>query len=197
MCAKIYTKTGDQGQTSLVGGQRILKNDARIEAYGTVDELNAALGVARAALERMASLPKAAELNTDLETIQNWLFDLGSLLAATPEDRTKFALTPLTVERLQWMEARIDAATTLLQPLRNFILPSGCEAAAHLHVARTIARRAERCILVAGSSDDCAAYLPALAVPFINRLSDYLFVMARLANHIAGVGDVLWTRVTI
>lgn len=196
--AKIYTKFGDHGETALVGGQKISKSDTRIDAYGTVDELNSVLGLARAALGAATRAAAAASsgsavdglsrLNADLETLQHWLFDLGSLLASSPKDRQKYALPPMRPEQVSWLEERIDAATAVLNPLKNFILPAGDEAACRLHVARTVARRAER-LMVEMKSD-----LPEQAIPFVNRLSDYLFVMARFVNHLLGIEDVLWKK---
>lgn len=187
--AKIYTKVGDKGQTSLVGGQKVSKDDCRLDAYGTIDELNSVLGVVRNAVDRTAHGSPAPDslvvLNADLEQIQHWLFNLGSILASLPADREKFKLKNISLDQIKWLEDRIDAATAVLKPLREFILPGGSEIAAHLHVARTVARRAERFMVSIGD-------LPENAIPFVNRLSDYLFVMARLANHSVGVEDVTW-----
>lgn len=192
--AKIYTKVGDKGQTSLVGGQKVSKDDLRIEAYGTVDELNSTLGVARAELAALAvkaPRPEALDaINADLELLQHWLFDLGSLLATLPQDRAKFQLPAITPEHATFLENRIDAATAILKPLRTFILPAGSSVSARLHVARTVARRAERCMIRMHSD------LPENTVPFVNRVSDYLFVMARLCNHHLGVADVEWRKST-
>lgn len=189
--AKIYTKVGDKGQTSLVGGQKVSKSDPRIEAYGTIDELNSVLGIVRTVVDRNARQSQQPDslfkLAGDLEQLQHWLFDLGSILASLPEDREKFALPPVRQDQIRWLEERIDGATAILAPLRNFILPGGDEAAAHLHFARTVARRAER-HLVAMSE------IPENAIPFVNRISDYLFTMARLVNHYQGIEDVLWKK---
>lgn len=190
--ARIYTKVGDKGQTSLVGGQKVSKDDLRIEAYGTIDELNSVLGSARVAVgESSKKASNLAELDQDLETIQHWLFDLGSLLATIAEDREKFKLPQITQEQIQWLEARIDSATAELKPLKNFILPAGSEASARLHVARTVARRAERCMVMMG------AELPENSLPFINRLSDYFFTMARYCNHALKIEDVIWKRIQV
>lgn len=192
--AKIYTKVGDKGSTSLLGGQKVPKDDDRIAAYGTVDELNSVLGWARSALDAAARAPGApaverlATLNADLENIQHWLFDLGGLLASNREDRAKFKLAAFTPERVSWLESRIDAATAVLPPLKEFILPGGSEAASRLHVARTVARRAERRMIGLGE------HIPENAIPFINRLSDYLFTVARWVNHKLGVADVVWKK---
>ncbi|MBI3542132.1 MAG: cob(I)yrinic acid a,c-diamide adenosyltransferase [Deltaproteobacteria bacterium] len=197
---KIYTKVGDKGRTGLVGGQKIAKNDARLDAYGTVDELNSVLGLARVTVDRIArdraksgilvdrSFDSLMRLCGDLELVQNWLFDLGGLLASVPADRKKFKLAPMQDWQIRLLEERIDGATALLKPLREFILPGGSEAAAHLHVARTVCRRAERAI-VAMKKD-----VPPNAVPFVNRLSDYLFTMARYCNYLLAVEDVAWSK---
>lgn len=190
--AKIYTKVGDKGQTSLVGGQKVPKDDLRIEAYGTIDELNSVLGVVRNALaseirggHRVDAL---SHLDGDLESLQHWLFDLGSLLATMPVDREKYQLPVITAAHIRFLEERIDAATAIMPPLKNFILPAGSAPTVHFHVARTVARRAERC-MVRLTSD-----LPENAIPFLNRVSDYLFVMARLCNQHLGVTDVAWKK---
>jgi cob(I)alamin adenosyltransferase len=169
---KIYTKTGDAGETSLFGGARVPKSDARIEAYGTIDELNSFLGVAR------ASWP-ASPLDEELGRIQSDLFDLGAHLAAPGSNR----FWGVRAERVAELESAIDGMESKLPPLRNFILPGGCAAAANLHVARTVCRRAER--LVVTLHDDAS-------IVYLNRLSDFLFVAARYANLQHGVDDVVW-----
>lgn len=167
---KIYTRTGDLGETSLFGGARISKNDPRIEAYGTVDELNACLGVAR------ASWPDGS-IDAQLADIQGDLFDLGAHLAAPGSNR--FIGVPEL--RMAELERLIDAMEAELEPLKSFILPGGSLAAAQLHVARTVCRRAERLLVTLGED-----------VVYLNRLSDYLFVAARFANKSQGVADVPW-----
>lgn len=199
--AKIYTKVGDKGQTSLVGGQKVEKDDPRLEAYGAVDELNAALGLAVVVLADAATNPsksacawsegiadQLSALASELRTLQHRLFNLGSLLAAIPADCEKYKLTPITEEYIEWLEERIDAAWAPLPSLKNFILPGGSEAAARLHLARTIARRAERAVVHLGRD------VPDLALPFLNRLSDYLFAVARYANHLVGVEETVWRQ---
>lgn len=179
---KIYTKTGDDGTTGLIGGDRVRKCDPRIDCYGTVDELNAALGV--------AMVTAAADLRQRLAAIQNDLFVVGSHLA-TPDASTKAAhLPPLDEALIARLEMQIDAADATLPPLRNFILPGGGETAARLHLARTICRRAER-LLVDFSLD---RPVPTFILTYLNRLSDWLFVHARLANHAEGVADVPWVK---
>lgn len=181
---KIYTKTGDDGTTGLIGGQRVRKCDARIELYGTIDELNAAIGLAAVAAE-----PAVLQL---LRQVQSDLFVLGSHLA-TPEHEppSKTAwLPPIEEQMIARLEQQIDAAEAAMTPLRNFILPGGTELSARLHLARTICRRAER-LAVAFALD---RPVDPLTVTYLNRLSDWLFVQARHANHRAGVADVPWTH---
>jgi len=178
---KIYTKTGDDGSTGLIGGSRVSKSDPRIECYGTVDELNASIGLAAVAAD--------APLRTRLERVQAELFSLGSNLALPNDDRA-IPMAPVLDPRLvEQLETEIDTATAELAPLRNFILPGGSEAAARLHLSRTICRRAER--LAVDLPDTATAR--HLAVLYLNRLSDWLFVEARYANHRLGVADVIWS----
>ena len=174
---KIYTRAGDQGQTSLFGGARVAKNDARIEAYGTVDELSSHLGVARA-----SSIP--ADVDRMLDQVQRDLFDVGAHLASPGTSR----FAGVDVTRITELESAIDAMERELAPLKNFILPGGTLAAAQLHVGRTVCRRAERLVVALGA--ETPATLSTIA--YLNRLSDYLFVAARFANARAGVPDVEW-----
>ena len=167
---KIYTRTGDKGETSLYGGARVAKNDLRIEAYGTVDELNSFIGVAR------ASWPQSPS-DAELDSIQGDLFHLGARLAAPGTD----LFSGVAASRVEELEYAIDKMEKELTPLRNFILPGGSAAAANLHVARAVCRRAER-LLVAMGED----------VIYLNRLADYLFVAARYANARQGLPDVPW-----
>jgi cob(I)alamin adenosyltransferase len=180
---KIYTKTGDAGSTGLFGGGRVPKDDPRVEAYGAVDELNACIGVARAA----EPMPRIDEV---LVAIQRDLFAIGALLA-TP-DRAKMAqhLEKARIDdaRSGDLERAIDDADAELEPLRSFILPGGSPKAAALHVARTVCRRAERQVVRLQHEVE----LPPLAVIYLNRLSDLLFTLARLANRRAGAGEVTW-----
>jgi len=171
---KIYTRTGDHGETSLFGGSRVPKNDPRIEAYGTVDELNSFLGLARA-----SELPQS--LDDQLQQVQSDLFDIGAHLASPGTSR----FPGVEERRITELEEAIDAMERELAPLTGFILPGGTPAAAQLHVARTVCRRAERCV-VALNDDTTLRYL--------NRLSDYLFVAARFANFRGGREDVPWKR---
>lgn len=176
---KIYTRTGDTGETSLFGGARVRKDDARIEAYGTVDELNSFLGVAR------ASWPLSS-FDGQFHAIQSDLFDIGAHLASPGTSR----FAGPDAARIAALEQSIDAMEAELTPLKTFILPGGCLAAAHLHVARTVCRRAER--LVVALRDDDEATLASIT--YLNRLSDFLFVAARFANYQQRVADVPWTR---
>jgi len=179
--SKIYTKTGDSGTTGLLGGGRVGKDDLRIDAYGTVDELNAALGLARAAtLDR--------EVDQWIARIQDDLFAVGSALAdPKPDGPFQGAIGPDHAARL---EANIDAIEAELAPLTRFILPGGSPAAAHMHLARTICRRAERLIVELARPED--QHVSHHLMVYMNRLSDLLFVVARLLNHRAGVPDVTW-----
>ena len=178
---KIYTRTGDDGTTGLFGGGRVRKCEARLDCYGTVDELNAALG--------LAGVAAPAEVQSKLREIQNELFVIGSHLA-TPEAGKSASLPALDETMVARLEMQIDATETDLAPLRQFILPGGCETAARLHLARTICRRAER-LLVDFSLD---RPVPAVLLTYLNRLSDWLFVYARWVNWKSGVADVPWQK---
>ncbi|MGH7213907.1 MAG: cob(I)yrinic acid a,c-diamide adenosyltransferase [Tepidisphaeraceae bacterium] len=187
---KIYTKTGDDGTTGLVGGMRVSKCGARIECTGAVDELNATIGLVVAG----AGSPIASDvaLSEALRLIQDELFVIGSHLATPADDvAAQRALPPLNAASVTRLEEQIDAADQELPPLRQFILPGGTELAARLHLARTICRRAERVIVQFLSGD---ADAPQLVVKYLNRLSDWLFVQARFANHRAGAADVPWRK---
>ena len=180
---KIYTKTGDEGLTGLFGGGRVSKDDPRVEAYGDVDELNAVLGVVRAA----DVMPRIDEV---LVPIQRDLFSIGALLA-TP-DLTKMhqhlEKAQIHDERIAELELEIDACDRELEPLRAFIVPGGTPRAAALHVARTVCRRAERRVIHLQREVE----IPQIVVVYLNRLSDLLFTLARLANARSGAGEVTW-----
>lgn len=177
---KIYTKTGDDGTTGLFGGARVKKASARVEAYGTCDELNAVIGVARAA-------KLGAFVDGVLAAVQVDLFTLGAELATVPGKEENLGMALLGAEDAVRLEHAIDEAEKDLPPLKNFVLPGGSPQAAALHLARTVARRAERAVL---SLDDAPARREV--VVYLNRLSDLLFVLARRANADAGVADVPW-----
>lgn len=187
MTGPIYTRRGDSGETSLVGGARVPKNSERVEAYGTVDEANSAVGLARAAIttDAFGASPDDIDLDGILGFVQHRLFNCSSRLATPPgaESERTPAVTPDDVTRL---EAAIDALTAATGELDHFVLPGGCEAAARLHVARTVVRRAERRIL------DLDAHEPVddHVLAFVNRLSDLLFAAARYENR--ACGDVVW-----
>lgn len=183
---RIYTRGGDKGATSLATGARRRKDDIRVTAYGDIDETNAAIGVARLAVE-----PRDAALDAMLARIQNDLFDLGAELA-TPHDPAnpidpamRLSILPSQVERL---EKEIDELNAGLSPLKSFVLPGGTAAAAHLHLARTICRRAERVMVTLGET--AGEDLSPTALAYVNRLSDFLFVASRFVNR--EKGDVLW-----
>lgn len=179
---KLYTKTGDDGTTGLFGGARVDKDDARVEAYGCVDELAAALGAART-----SGLPPAVD--AVLEGVQSELFALGAELGCAPGSEGKLASAPIGAGDVARLEQAIDAAEAGLPALQTFVLPGGTASAAALHVARTVCRRAERAVLRASRQTAIRGEL----VVYLNRLSDLLFVLARRTNHEAGVADVPWS----
>lgn len=189
---KIYTGSGDRGKTSLFSGERIFKSDVRVEAYGDVDELNSVLGVF------IASLPVSLEsLSRELIKIQCDLMDIGAWMATTPGSAAVDMLKPLMPDRVTWIEAAIDRIEAALPPLQGFILPGGHPTSAWAHVARTVCRRAERHALrvSAGASDARVDASAGVMVTYLNRLSDYLFVLARLCNKEQKVPDTLWEAV--
>ena len=181
---KVYTRTGDDGTTGLGGGQRVGKDTLRIEAYGTVDELNSVLGVVLAAgvNETLAAA---------LGTIQNELFHLGSDLCVLEQDKAKMPVPRIEEPHVVALENLMDRLSEELSPLENFILPGGTAGAAHLHVARTVCRRAERLVVALSRQEPVGAW----TVRYLNRLSDALFVMARHENKRRGLPDVLWKGV--
>ena len=183
MTMKIYTRTGDEGDTGLFGGGRVGKDDPRVEAYGAVDELNAALGLARS----IEMMPRVDEV---LAPVQRDLFAIGALLATPDHDKMREQLAKARIDddRIAELERAIDAGEAELEPLKSFILPGGTPKAAALHVARTVCRRAERRVITLQRT----VALPQLAIIYLNRLSDLLFVLARVANRRAGAGEVTW-----
>lgn len=184
---KIYTRTGDAGETALGSGERVSKANLRIAAYGTVDEANSVIGIVRL----HTTFPDLARLDAMLLRIQNELFDLGADLCV-PDRGEPLAYEPLRMTALQAtrLEEEIDSLNADLQPLRSFVLPGGHAAAAHLHLARTIARRAERQIVALKAQG--GEHVNEHAITYINRLSDFLFVASRWVNAKAADGDILW-----
>jgi cob(I)alamin adenosyltransferase len=180
---KIYTKTGDTGDTGLFGGGRVQKDDPRVEAYGDVDELNAVLGMARA----IEALPRVDEV---LVPIQRDLFSIGALLATPDLDKMHNHLAKANIDdrRIKALEHAIDQCDEELEPLKAFIIPGGSQKGAVLHVARTVCRRAERRVVRLQREVE----IPSLVVIYLNRLSDLLFTLARVANIRTGAGEVTW-----
>lgn len=190
---RIYTRTGDDGTTGLVGGQRVKKNALRIETYGTVDECSSAIGIARAELRPLVpATPRAARLDAWLSWVQDALFNLGSDLATLPKDRWE-GMPLVGAEDAKALERGIDEAQTDLEALANFIHPGGSQAGAHLHLARTICRRAERLLYTLREAEGPIVDEP---LRFLNRLSDALFVWARWINADLRVAEHLWTPKT-
>lgn len=178
---KIYTRSGDDGTTSLFSGGRVTKTHLRVQAYGTVDELNSVIGVAR------AHRP-SAQADEWLATVQKQLFHLGADLA-TPLDAKADWVVRMDAETVAWLEASIDQMTSELPALTNFILPGGTLAAAQLHVARTVCRRAERCAIDLTQAEPVGDHV----IEYLNRLSDWLFTLARWENHQQGIPEEKWT----
>ncbi len=182
--SKIYTRTGDQGQTRLAGGQSVSKTSQRIEAYGTIDELNSALGLVGEALREQKKL---AELRNKILRIQNELFNLGAQLAVLAGDRREN--TPVIhSSHIDQLESEIDFFTSRVPSLKSFILPGGGEIAARLHLARTICRRAEREVIRLGETEP----LDGTEIPYLNRLSDWLFAAARFVTRTLNIPENLW-----
>lgn len=178
---KLYTRTGDDGSTALGGGQRVAKDSLRVAAYGTVDELNAHLGVALAS----GLAPRLAQI---VPIIQNELFNLGSDLCFLENDKNKINLPCVEARHVQTLEQWIDELNAEVGPLQNFILPGGAVGAAHLHVARTVSRRAEREVIALARHEPIGEWV----LPYLNRLSDFLFVAARYENQQRGLSEPLW-----
>ncbi|MEO6397085.1 MAG: cob(I)yrinic acid a,c-diamide adenosyltransferase [Tepidiformaceae bacterium] len=178
---RVYTRAGDDGSTALGGGQRVQKDSLRIEAYGTVDELNSCVGVAVAAGLHDSMKPQ-------FFVIQQVLFNVGSDLCILQEDKLRFSVPGIERRHVDQLEQWIDAWNEDLEPLKSFILPGGDAAAAQLHVARTVCRRAERLTIALSREEPVGEFV----VPYLNRLSDLLFVAPRYQAKLAGVGDILW-----
>lgn len=183
MTLKIYTKTGDGGDTGLFGGGRVPKNHPRVAAYGDVDELNAVIGAARS----VEMMPRIDEV---LAPVQRDLFALGALLATPDHEKMKEQLSKARISdaRIAQLEQAIDDGEAELEPLKAFIMPGGTPKAAALHVARTVCRRAERSVISLQKDTE----IPQIVIIYLNRLSDLLFVLARVANRRAGAGEVTW-----
>ncbi|MDE7475839.1 MAG: cob(I)yrinic acid a,c-diamide adenosyltransferase [Duncaniella sp.] len=184
----LYTRTGDAGTTSLVGGQRIAKNSPRVSAYGTLDELNAMIGLVQAHTTDLDDF-----VNSTLLTINRTLFSIGAYLATPsttlPSDNSDPQPAPISPDLLTDLEHQIDLLDSSIPPLKLFVLPGGSVGAAHAHVARTVCRRAERDILTLA---DTGAYVHPIVLTYVNRLSDYLFALARYINHFTGTPELTW-----
>jgi cob(I)alamin adenosyltransferase len=187
--SKIYTKTGDAGETGLVSGNRAMKSDLRIDLYGDLDEVNSRIGMACAYIEDL----KEQKIKDFLRSVQSAIFDLGSNLACEVENREKYKLPQIPPEFITYLEEEIDRLDHELEPLTNFILPGGCKGAAMVHLCRTATRLVERKIIHYHhtSKED----LPAQSIVFLNRLSDYFFVLARYLNKVEGQKEILWKPV--
>ncbi|MCU1234042.1 MAG: ATP:cob(I)alamin adenosyltransferase [Candidatus Solibacter sp.] len=185
---RVYTRQGDSGETALVGGQRVPKDGPRLEAYGTVDELNAFLGAARATVNELAvAEPRLAVLAAILLRVQHELFNLGSILATLPED-VHPKQPRVTDAEIAQLETEMDAMNEDLPPLRSFVLPGGSRLDAELHIARTVCRRAERIVIALARAES----VPPETIRYLNRLSDSFFVWSRWAGHITGAPETLW-----
>ena len=182
MSMKIYTKTGDKGKTSLIGGTKVFKSDLRIEAYGTVDELNSFIGLC---LDHLKSL----HIESVLAEVQDRLFTIGSALACDPEKETKLRIPDLHEDDVVLLEKEIDRMNEVLPLMKSFILSGGHVAVSSLHIARTVCRRAERCCVKMQKKEK---EIPSLIIKYLNRLSDYLFVLARFAANKVQVEEIPW-----
>ena len=181
---RIAPRTGDDGTTGLIGGKRLPKSALRIEAYGTLDELNASIGLSLTS----SILPSQVAIARLLTPVQNELFAIGSHLATPVESPYRASLPPIEPQWITRLEGEIDVAEAVLPPLKNFILPGGTPLAAYLHLARTVARRAERLVVALAAETEVE---PAV-LTYLNRVSDWLFVQARHANFVGGTADVPW-----
>jgi len=179
---KIYTKAGDQGKTSLIGGTRVPKSHIRIESYGTVDELNSFIGL-------LNDLVVDAKINADLKEIQDRLFTVGSSLACDPEKESALKIPDLKEEDIVRLETAMDAMNEVLAPMKSFIIPGGHQAISTAHIARCVCRRAERWCVNMQEED---LFVEILVIKYLNRLSDYLFTLARYIGHLNGVADLPW-----
>lgn len=182
MSLKIYTKTGDKGTTSLIGGTKVSKSHLRIEAYGTIDELNSYIGLCR-------DLAQDENSRNILKEIQDRLFTIGSSLACDPEKEPRMKIPELKEEDITLLEKEIDRMNESIPPMKNFILPGGHITVSHLHIARCICRRAERCCVKLESEKE--GIVP-IVIKYLNRLSDYLFVLARYTAHELKAEEITW-----
>ena len=182
MSLKIYTKSGDKGTTSLIGGTKVPKSHLRIEAYGTVDELNSYIGLCKDLLTDKQS-------KTILQEIQDRLFTVGSSLACDPEKEPKMKLPDLKEDDITLLEKEIDRMNEMLPPMKNFILPGGNVTVSHLHIARCICRRAERCCVRLEFEKE---EVESIIIKYLNRLSDHLFVLARYTSHLLKAEEIPW-----
>ncbi|PCJ18617.1 MAG: ATP:cob(I)alamin adenosyltransferase [Candidatus Cloacimonadota bacterium] len=181
---KIYTKTGDKGSTSLAGGQRVKKNNLRIESYGTIDELNSFIGL-------VISNNPSDKSKDYLQQIQNHLFDLGAELSILPEDKVKFKLANFDINYILILENMIDDLSQKLPPLKEFILPGGSTSSSYLHVCRTVCRRAERLLITLINQENT---INENCIKYLNRLSDLCFVFARYENIIQNISEPKWKK---
>lgn len=179
---KIYTKAGDQGKTSLIGGTRVPKSHIRIESYGTVDELNSFIGL-------LSDLVDDATIKIDLKEIQDRLFTVGSSLACDPEKESALRIPDLKEEDILGLETSMDKMNEVLAPMKSFIIPGGHQAISTAHIARCVCRRAERWCVNMQEED---LFVETLVIKYLNRLSDYLFTLARYIGHLNGVADIPW-----
>ena len=182
MAMKIYTKTGDKGTTSLIGGTKVSKAHLRIEAYGTVDELNSYIGLCK-------DLSSDKKSNTVLQEVQDRLFTIGAALACDPEKETKMKIPDLKEEDITLLEKEIDMMNETLPPMKSFILPGGHITVSHIHISRCICRRAERCCVRLEAEQN---EVEPIIIKYLNRLSDYLFVLARYTGHLLNITELPW-----
>jgi cob(I)alamin adenosyltransferase len=204
MASKIYTRTGDKGTTSLIGGTKVPKNNIRIDSYGTVDELNSFIGLLSDQLQMASLNPGAPDLSNPssgasaplfaagiatLREIQDRLFTIGASLACDPEKEPKLKIPDLKKEDIQRLEDEIDRMNEVLPPMKNFVLPGGHPAVSTAHIARCVCRRAERICVDMQEND---LFIEPLVLQYINRLSDYIFILARYAGHLLGAPEIPW-----
>jgi len=182
MAMKIYTKTGDKGTTSLIGGTKVSKAHLRIEAYGTVDELNSYIGLCK-------DLSTDKKSNAVLQEVQDRLFTIGAALACDPEKETKMKIPDLKEEDITLLEKEIDMMNETLPPMKSFILPGGHITVSHIHISRCICRRAERCCVRLEAEQN---EVEPIIIKYLNRLSDYLFVLARYTGHLLNITELPW-----